>query len=261
MNENDLFFSRTELLIGREAMLRMERARVILFGVGGVGSWCAEGLVRSGVRRLTLVDSDRVSPTNINRQLPATRQTVGRVKVDVLKERLAEINPEAAIDAIAGVYNADTSASFGLEEYDYIIDAIDSLQEKVHLIRTATRLPQATFFSSMGAALKADPQRISVAKFRRVAGCPLAAALRRKLKQGEPPARDFLCVYSDEVLENQGALPASIDGANPTPVSTWDARKARINGTLAHITAIFGFTLSGLVIQDIIHKTSDSHVG
>ena len=237
MNENDLFFSRTELLIGREAMLRMERARVILFGVGGVGSWCAEGLVRSGVRRLTLVDSDRVSPTNINRQLPATRQTVGRVKVDVLKERLAEINPEAAIDAIAGVYNADTSASFGLEEYDYIIDAIDSLQEKVHLIRTATRLPQATFFSSMGAALKADPQRISVAKFRRVAGCPLAAALRRKLKQGEPPARDFLCV------------------------STWDARKARINGTLAHITAIFGFTLSGLVIQDIIHKTSDSHVG
>ena len=114
MNENDLFFSRTELLIGREAMLRMERARIILFGVGGVGSWCAEGLVRSGVRRLTLVDSDRVSPTNINRQLPATRQTVGRVKVDVLKERLAEINPEAAIDAMAGVYNADTAASFGL---------------------------------------------------------------------------------------------------------------------------------------------------
>ena len=237
MNENDLFFSRTELLIGREAMLRMERARVILFGVGGVGSWCAEGLVRSGVRRLTLVDSDRVSPTNINRQLPATRHTVGRVKVDVLKERLAEINPEAAIDAI------------------------DSLQEKVHLIRTATRLPQATFFSSMGAALKADPQRIRVAKFRRVAGCPLAAALRRRLKQGEPPARDFLCVYSDEVFENQGIPTASLDGANPTPVSTWDARKARINGTLAHITAIFGFTLSGLVIQDIIHKTSDSHVG
>ena len=244
MNENDLFFSRTELLIGREAMLRMERARVILFGVGGVGSWCAEGLVRSGVRRL-----------------PATRQTVGRVKVDVLKERLAEINPEAAIDAIAGVYNADTAASFGLEEYDYIIDAIDSLQEKVHLIRTATRLPQATFFSSMGAALKADPQRIHVAKFHRVAGCPLAAALRRRLKQGEPPARDFLCVYSDEVLENQGAPPASLDDANSAPVSTWDARKARINGTLAHITAIFGFTLSGLVIQDIIHKTSDSHVG
>ena len=100
-----------------------------------------------------------------------------------------------------------------------------------------------------------------MAKFRRVAGCPLAAALRRRLKQGEPPARDFLCVYSDEVLENQGIPTASLDGANPTPVSTWDARKARINGTLAHITAIFGFTLSGLVIQDIIHKTSDSHVG
>ena len=254
-------FDRTELLIGREAMQRMERARVILFGVGGVGSWCAESLVRSGIRQLTLVDSDCVSLTNVNRQLPATMRTVGRVKVDVLKERLTEINPEAAIQAIAGVYNADTVASFGLEQYDYIIDAIDSLQEKVHLIRTATRMPQATFFSSMGAALKADPQRINVAKFRRVTGCPLAAALRRRLKQGEPPARDFLCVYSDEVLENRGTPPAPSDSANATLTSTWDARKARINGTLAHITAIFGFTLSGLIIQDIIHKTSDSHVG
>ena len=254
-------FDRTELLIGREAMQRMERARVILFGVGGVGSWCAESLVRSGIRQLTLVDSDCVSLTNVNRQLPATMRTVGRVKVDVLKERLTEINPEAAIQAIAGVYNADTVASFGLEQYDYIIDAIDSLQEKVHLIRTATRMPQATFFSSMGAALKADPQRISVAKFRRVTGCPLAAALRRRLKQGEPPARDFLCVYSDEVLENRGTPPAPSDSANATLTSTWDARKARINGTLAHITAIFGFTLSGLVVQDIINKTSNLHVG
>ena len=254
-------FDRTELLIGREAMQRMERARVILFGVGGVGSWCAESLVRSGIRQLTLVDSDCVSLTNVNRQLPATMRTVGRVKVDVLKERLTEINPEAAIQAIAGVYNADTVASFGLEQYDYIIDAIDSLQEKVHLIRTATRMPQATFFSSMGAALKADPQRISVAKFRRVTGCPLAAALRRRLKQGEPPARDFLCVYSDEVLENRGTPPAPSDSANATQTSTWDARKARINGTLAHITAIFGFTLSGLVVQDIINKTSNLYVG
>lgn len=254
-------FDRTELLIGREAMQRMERARVILFGVGGVGSWCAESLVRSGIRQLTLVDSDCVSLTNVNRQLPATMRTVGRVKVDVLKERLTEINPEAAIQAIAGVYNADTVASFGLEQYDYIIDAIDSLQEKVHLIRTATRMPQATFFSSMGAALKADPQRISVAKFRRVTGCPLAAALRRRLKQGEPPARDFLCVYSDEVLENRGTPPAPSDSANATQTSTWDARKARINGTLAHITAIFGFTLSSLVVQDIINKTSNLYVG
>lgn len=250
MNESALPFSRTELLIGREAMDRMQRARVILFGVGGVGSWCAESLVRSGICRLTLVDSDRVSPTNINRQLPATVRTVGRQKVDVLRERFMEINPDAEIEAVASAYNAETSDAFRLETYDYILDAIDSLSEKVHLIRTATGLPRATFFSSMGAALKLDPQRIRVAPFSRVAGCPLAAALRRRLKQGEPPAHDFLCVYSDEVLENRGTLPSDTDA------SVWDARKARINGTIAHTTAIFGFTLASLVVQHLCTHNS-----
>ena len=250
MNESALPFSRTELLIGREAMDRMQRARTILFGIGGVGSWCAESLVRSGICRLTLVDSDRVSPTNINRQLPATVRTVGRQKVEVLRERFMEINPDAEIEAVASAYNATTSDAFRLETYDYILDAIDSLSEKVHLIRTATGLPRATFFSSMGAALKLDPQRIRVAPFSRVAGCPLAAALRRRLKQGEPPAHDFLCVYSDEVLENRGTLPSDAS------TSAWDARKACINGTIAHTTAIFGFTLASLVVQHLCTHNS-----
>ncbi len=250
MNESALPFSRTKLLIGREAMDRMQRARVILFGIGGVGSWCAESLVRSGICRLTLVDSDRVSPTNINRQLPATVRTVGQLKVDILRERFMEINPDAEIEAVASAYNAETSDAFRLETYDYILDAIDSLSEKVHLIRTATGLPRATFFSSMGAALKLDPQRIHVAPFSRVAGCPLAAALRRRLKQGEPLTHDFLCVYSDEVLENRGTLPSDTDA------SVWDARKARINGTIAHTTAIFGFTLASLVVQHLCTRNS-----
>ncbi|PNE25349.1 tRNA threonylcarbamoyladenosine dehydratase [Tannerella sp. oral taxon 808] len=250
MNESALPFSRTELLIGREAMDRMQRARTILFGIGGVGSWCAESLVRSGICRLTLVDSDRVSPTNINRQLPATVRTVGRQKVEVLRERFMEINPDAEIEAVTSAYSAETSDAFRLETYDYILDAIDSLSEKVHLIRTATGLPRATFFSSMGAALKLDPQRIRVAPFSRVAGCPLAAALRRRLKQGEPPAHDFLCVYSDEVLENRGTQPSDTD------TSVWDTRKARINGTIAHTTAIFGFTLASLVVQHLCTHNS-----
>ena len=248
--DRTLRFSRTELLIGREAMDRLQCARVILFGVGGVGSWCAESLVRSGIRRLTLVDSDCVSPTNINRQLPATTCTVGRQKVDVLRERFMEINPEAEIEAVASAYNAETSDAFRLETYNYILDAIDSLSEKVHLIRTATAQPCATFFSSMGAALKLDPQRIRVAPFSRVAGCPLAAALRRRLKQGEPPAHDFLCVYSDEVLKNRGTLPSDTDAC------VWDVRKARINGSIAHTTAIFGFTLASLVVQHLCIRNS-----
>ena len=156
-----------------------------------------------------------------------------------------EINPEAEITAIQEMYNAYTSASFHLESYDYILDAIDSLEEKTHLIRTATQT-DAVFFSSMGAALKMDSSRIRMAEFWKIQGCPLAAALRRKLKKGQLPGKKFVCVFSDEVLDNRGALP---DAAISS--SGWDTRKARINGTLAYITAIFGFTLSGLVIRDI----------
>ena len=238
-------FERTELLIGADAMRYMNAARVILLGVGGVGSWCAESLIRSGIYHLTLVDSDRVSPTNINRQLPATVRTVGQLKVDVLRERFMEINPDAEIEAVASAYNAETSDAFRLETYDYILDAIDSLEEKTHLIRTATHT-DAVFFSSMGAALKMDPSRIHTAEFWKVQGCPLAAALRRKLKKGQLPEKKFVCVFSDEVLNNRDFLP---DRATSLPEG--DAQRARINGTLAHITAIFGFTLSSLVINDI----------
>jgi tRNA A37 threonylcarbamoyladenosine dehydratase len=261
-------FSRNELLIGQKAVHGMETARVILFGVGGVGSWCAESLIRSGICHLTIVDSDRISASNINRQLPATTETVGHVKTDVLKERLLAVNPYADIVAMEAVYTAETSASFRLDTYDYILDAIDSLEHKACLIVNATQT-NATFFSSMGAALKLDPSRIRTAEFWKVQGCPLAAALRRKLKKGvRMPAGKFLCVYSDEVLENKGTETASSQSGSPPAdeikeadrqteaqvQSVWDARKARINGTIVHVTAIFGFTLAGLVIQDIVRK-------
>lgn len=255
-------FKRTELLLGNNVMNRIGQVRVIIFGVGGVGSWCAESLIRSGIKHLTIVDSDRVCVTNINRQLMATTQTVGQVKVEVLKKRLLEINPIAKIEALQKIYSAETSESFNLQDYDYIIDAIDSLDNKIHLIRSATRT-EAVFFSSMGAALKMDPSRIQVAEFWKVKGCPLGAALRRKIKKGELPKKKFLCIFSDEVLENKGKnsscgtdkclCPRSADGpGDPNLVNhEWCSMKAQINGTLAHITAIFGFRLASLIIQDI----------
>lgn len=247
-------FDRTERLLGQDKMALLSQARVILFGVGGVGSWCAEGLVRTGIKHLTIVDADKVAETNINRQLMATTETIGVYKVDALKKRLLEINPDANVNAIANVYNEDTSASFGLDEYDYIIDAIDSLKYKVHLIRAATRT-KAKLFSSMGAALKMDPTRIKVAEFWKVKGCPLAAALRRKMKEGEKPAKKFQCVYSDELLENKG-LVYDTDESKKSELLKVDnpSKKAQINGTLVHITAVFGFMLAGLVIQDIYKK-------
>ncbi|MBR1569961.1 MAG: tRNA threonylcarbamoyladenosine dehydratase [Bacteroidales bacterium] len=240
-------FSRTGRLVGADGMKRLQEATVILFGVGGVGSWCAEALVRSGIRKLTLVDSDRVSITNVNRQLMATTLTVGQVKVDALRTRLLEINPDAEITAIQSVYSKETAGSFGLEQFDYIIDAIDSLKDKSALLLHASSMP-GKLFSSMGAACKADPTGVKVAEFWNVRGCPLGAAIRKKYrKAGTLPAKKFLCVYDEEVLPNLGPEPGSSDDA-------WSSTKAVINGTLAHITGIFGFTLAGLVIQDILGR-------
>ena len=245
----DPVYSRTKLLVGDSVMDALGRARVILFGVGGVGSWCAEGLVRSGVIHITLVDSDTVSASNVNRQLMATSRTVGQPKVEALRDRLLEINPHAEITALQRPYNADTAASFGLEDYDYILDAIDSLKEKSDLILRGTRTP-AVFFSSMGAALKVNPQGVKVAEFWNVRGCPLGAAIRKKYKQNHTyPGHKFRCVYDEEVLPNRGTALAA-DATN----SEWDGRKAQINGTTAHVTALFGMTLAGLVIEDIYKK-------
>ena len=255
-------FKRTELLLGNSLMDKIASQRVIIFGIGGVGSWCAESLVRSGIRQITIVDSDRICITNINRQLLATTKTVGQVKVDALKDRLLEINPKAEITALQQIYSAETADSFELDTYDYIIDAIDSLSNKMDLMVRATKT-KAGFFSSMGAALKMDPTKIQVAEFWKVKGCPLGAALRRKFRKSEKPHRKFLCVYSEEVLDNMGAnescgteaclCPKAKNGpGDPDLVNhEWCSMKAQINGTLAHITAIFGFTIAGLVMKDI----------
>ena len=230
MANEDQIFGRLELLMGAETVERIGQKRVILFGVGGVGSWCAESLVRSGICHLTIVDSDCVCTSNINRQLMATTKTVGQAKVDVLKERLLSINPQAEIAALQKVFNEETAHEFEFDSYDYIIDAIDSLKDKALLILMATQT-KAKLFSSMGAALKLDPTRIKITEFWKVQGDPLARALRKKFKHlGEYPKRKFKCVFSGELIP--------------------EGRGETACGTVAHITAIFGFMLASLVIQD-----------
>jgi tRNA threonylcarbamoyladenosine dehydratase len=255
-------FQRTELLLGKNFIERVSEKRVIIFGIGGVGSWCAESLIRSGIRYLTIVDSDRVCVTNVNRQLMATTKTVGKVKTEVLKDRLLEINPKAEITALQKIYSPENYESFKLDSYDFIIDGIDSLANKVHLIQEATKT-NATFFSSMGAALKMDPTRIKVAEFWKVEGCPLGATLRRRLKKLGGTSKKFMCVYSDELLQNQGEnascgtdkclCPKAIEGpGDPDLVNhEWCSLKARINGTTSYMPAMFGMTIAGLVVQAI----------
>ena len=262
--------NRTELLVGSTAMERLRASKVIIFGVGGVGSWCAESLVRSGIGRLTIVDSDRVCVTNINRQSMATTKTVGRVKVDALRDRLLEINPFVEVTALQEIFSADTADTFHLEDYDYVIDCIDSLKDKLELILLCTQKPQPSnfhfqFYSSMGAALKMDPTQIRVSEFWQVDGCPLAAVLRRRMrKQKRFPGRKFQCVWSPEVLPNLGEQVRSCgtaacmcpktergEGRSDLLNHEWCTSTAQINGSLAHITAIYGFTLAGLVMQDV----------
>lgn len=263
MTSSKEIFDRSKLLLGDAVFEALQNTRVILFGVGGVGSWCAETLVRSGVRHLTIVDSDRVSVTNINRQLMATTKTVGQVKVEALQVRLLEINPEAQVTALAAAYTPETAAQFQLETYDYVIDAIDSLSNKVQLILHATSL-DCQFYSAMGAALKVDASKIRTGEFWEIKYCPLARMIRKRFKNlGQYPAKKFQCVYSPEVLPNLSAASncKTIDYSSeetqdePTETSTWDLRKAQTNGSLAHITAIFGCTLAGMVIRDIYDKT------
>lgn len=270
---------RTELLLGVDNLKKIQAAKVLIFGIGGVGSWCAESLVRSGIRNITIVDSDRVCVTNCNRQLVATSKTVGQVKVEVLKARLLDINPNANIVAHQKIYEAESADFFHLEDYDYIVDAIDSLKDKVDLILRVTSLPKSvTLVSSMGAALRRDPFKVRMAEFWKVKGDPLARAIRKRFKQQKTfPARDFQCVYSEEPpMENLGInMSCGTDvcvcknkvHSVETPANTtdsgvsedkrlaehdWNSSKAQINGSLCFITATFGMAISGVIINHII---------
>lgn len=239
---------RAELLLGSTVMDRLAQARVIIFGVGGVGSWCAEALVRTGIRHLTIVDSDHVAATNCNRQLMATPRTIGRVKVEALRERLMELCPSLECVAIERFYDQSTAQTFGIGQYDYVIDAIDSLQAKADLIVEATSLPAVTLFSSMGAALRLDPTKVRAKEFWKIEGDALARALRNKFKkQDRFPRRKFKCVCSEEVpMQNRSDQSLVRD--------EWSDARAQINGSLAPVTAAFGMTLCSLVLQDILKK-------
>ncbi len=225
------FFSRSEALLGAEGMDRLRNARVILFGVGGVGSWCAEALIRTGLIHLTLVDGDVVQPSNVNRQLPATRETIGRPKVEVLRERLLTINPEAEIEAVFENYYADGKTESGADlkigEYDYVIDAIDSVAAKTDLIINATRVRGMKVFSSMGAALRFDPTAVTTGELMSIKGDALAKAVRARMKKiGLHPYRKVRCVYSTE-----------------------QAQACETRGSLMQVTAVFGCTLASMVIN------------
>ena len=218
-------FTRTIQLIGEDGFRALQNARVILFGVGGVGGWCAETLLRTGIGHLTIVDFDKVDTTNLNRQVVATHDNIGQSKVLEMQKRLLSIIPDADVQIIDQQYNAETADSFNLAQYDIVVDAIDMVECKALLLYRATQAG-CKVYSSMGAGRKIDPQKIHTAEFWKVQGCPLARALRTKMKKaGLIPASKIQCVYSEEISGEQG--------------------------TLAPVVGAFGMTLASLVINQI----------
>lgn len=218
-------FTRTIQLIGEDGFRALQNARVILFGVGGVGGWCAETLLRTGIGHLTIVDFDKVDITNLNRQVVATHENIGQSKVLEMQMRLLNIAPEADIQAIDRQYNSETADTFDLAHYDIVIDAIDMVECKALLLYRATQAG-CKVYSSMGAGRKLDPQKIRIAEFWKVQGCPLARALRTKMKKtGFLPVSKIQCVYSEEISGDQG--------------------------TLAPVVGVFGMTLASMVINEL----------
>ncbi|MDR2518811.1 MAG: tRNA threonylcarbamoyladenosine dehydratase [Spirochaetaceae bacterium] len=259
-------FQRLSLITGAQAISALRKTRVILFGAGGVGSWCAEALARSGVGTITLADSDAVCITNINRQVQAAHSTLGQPKAGALKTRLEDINPAGVFSAFPQAFSRETAQSFGIEGFAYVIDAIDTLTHKLDLIEYACRAGK-TLFSSMGMAQKLDPTRLKTAGIWETQGCPLARLVRSGLRR-RGFAGNFITVYSTERLplrRESGAALACGSGRCLCPGhekenkedkekkenKEWCASKKVINGSAVPVTAAAGMILASLVIRDI----------
>ncbi len=222
-------FSRTEKVIGADAVTNLNNAKVAVFGVGGVGGHAAEALVRAGIGRIDLIDFDTVSVSNINRQIVALHSTVGKKKVDVLKARFLDINNSLCINTYDIFYNEETDHLINLVDYDYIIDAIDSVSAKVHLIKSAYE-QNVKIISSMGTGNKLDATSFKVTDIFKTSVCPLAKIMRYELKK--IGVKRLKCVYSEEL---------------PTI-------KATPPGSMPYVPAVAGLILAGEVIKDIIKK-------
>jgi hypothetical protein len=242
-------FDRVKLITGEEGLKKLSETHVLVFGAGGVGSWAAEALVRSGIGKIGIIDNDFICASNINRQIEATTLTVGQPKASALKKRLLEINPNCKIVSWDNLFCRENSKDFNLKSADYVIDAIDTLNHKLDLIEAVINAG-VTLFSSMGMALKTDPSMLKIASVWKTEACPLARLVRQGLRK-----RGFLCdftvVYSSESpanLKSKNSPVAFPSAANPTDVSM----KKQVNGSMVTVTGSAGFMLASLVLRDIL---------
>ena len=244
-------FSRTELLIGEDALEKLRQSKIAIFGIGGVGSFAAEGLVRAGIGKFVLIDDDCVCLTNINRQLIATRKTVGKPKVEVMKERILEINPQADVTIFQKFYMPDTADELIFDDYDYIVDAIDTVTGKIDLIIKAG-LRNIPIISCMGAGNKLDPTKFEVADIFKTSVCPLAKVMRKELKKRG--IKSLKVVYSKElpITPKETAGSSCTTGCIcPSGTTRKCTIRRQIPGSVSFVPSVAGLIIAGEVVKDI----------
>ena len=247
-------FSRTQLLLGPEAMEKLSQSRVAVFGIGGVGGYTVEALARSGVGALDLVDDDRVCLTNINRQILATRRTVGKYKVDVAEERVHEINPRCEVQTHKTFYLPETAEQFDFSQYDYVVDAIDTVSGKIQLV-LAARAAGTPIISSMGAGNKLDATAFRVADITQTSVCPLARVMRRELKKRG--VTHLKVVYSTEKpirpLEDM-SISCRTNCSCPPGTKRHCTDRRDIPGSVAFVPSVVGLIIAGEVVKDLVKQ-------
>ena len=244
-------FSRTQLLFGEEGMKKLYQARVAVFGIGGVGGYTVEALARSGVGALDIIDDDRVCLTNINRQIHATRKTVGQYKVDVAEARILEINPNAVVHKYKTFYAPQTAEQFDFTQYDYVVDAIDTVTGKLELVEQAQKAG-VPIISSMGAGNKVDPTAFEVADIYETSVCPLARVMRRELKRRG--IKKLKVVYSKEPAMtpiDDMSISCRTHCICPPGTARKCTQRRQVPGSNAFVPAVAGLIIAGEVVKDL----------
>jgi len=244
-------FSRTQLLLGEEAMEKLKNARVAVFGIGGVGGYTCEALVRSGVGQFDLIDDDKVCLTNLNRQIIATRKTVGKYKTEVMKERILDINPDAKVDTHQCFFLPENADEFPFEEYDYVVDAVDTVTAKISLVMKCKELG-IPIISSMGAGNKLDASAFKVADIYKTNVCPLAKVMRRELKKRG--VKKLKVVYSEEKPIEQKedmAISCRTNCICPPGAKHKCTERRAIPGSVAFVPSVVGLIIAGEVVKDL----------
>lgn len=249
-------FSRTELLLGEEGMTRLKQSKVAVFGIGGVGGYVVEALVRSGIGTIDIIDDDKVCLTNLNRQIIATRKTVGKFKVDVMEERILEINPNVVVHKHQCFFLPENAEQFSFDKYDYIIDAVDTVTAKIELVMMAKEY-NVPIISAMGAGNKLDPTRFEVADIYKTSICPLAKVMRRELRKRK--VDHLKVVYSkEEPLKTLEDMSNSCKEQCICPPITErkGTKKRAIPGSNAFVPPVVGLIIASEVIKDIIGSSN-----